>query len=82
MEEEKKQGQKVELSTERNMAAASPRFDLKAFHVSKMIEADMKVFRRQFKEEVKDARLWAMIAMFVGVCSLAIHMFGYIWLVS
>lgn len=78
MEDDTKQREQLNREKEADMASSTLRLDLKAFHISKMLESDLKLMKRQVTQDINDARIWAMIAILVAVCSLAIHMFNYI----
>lgn len=76
---------KVIIKDDENVAAAAPNLDVKAFHVAQQAHSELKNFKKEQHSRhnfldvyVKDARVWAFIAILISVLSLAINMLEYI----
>lgn len=76
---------KVIIKDDDKIASVSPNMDIKAFNVAQQAYSDLKNFKKEqhtrhsfLDNYVKDARVWAFIAILISVLSLAINMLEYI----
>lgn len=76
---------KVIIKDEEKVAVSAPDMGVKAFNVAQQTHSDFKNFKKAHHSShsfldiyVKDARIWAFIAILISVVSLAINMLQFI----
>lgn len=76
---------KVIIKDEEKVSVAAPDMGVKAFNVAQQTHSDFKSFKKEHHSShsfldvyVKDARIWAFIAILISVISLAINMLQFI----